>query len=102
MTATLVIARAKVHVAGQRDFDGNFNRRHDGATIRVHKVEFQLTFAFVFAGERDAQCHGALRMNGGKFARVDRVERAKQIEFAVIVRCCVAENRYLNVHAQEG
>ena len=92
-----VIARAEMHVARQRDFDRNLDRRHDGATVGIHEVQFQLALAFVHTGERDAQRHGALRMPGRQFARIDRIERAEQIQLAVVIGGRVTENRYLRM-----
>jgi hypothetical protein len=37
-------------------------------------------------------------MGGGQLARVNGVERAEEIQFAVVVSCRVAKDSDLNVH----
>ena len=94
------IAGTEMEIAGQRDFDGKLDGRHDGTTVGIHEVELQLVTAFVGAGKRDAQGHRALRMDGGQFPGVDRVERAEQAELFVVVGCGITQHRHLNVHAR--
>ena len=94
------IAREKMHVVGQRDFDRDFDARHDGAPVGVDEVELELARALVAGEKRDAQRDGALRMDGGELRRVDRVERAEQVELAVVLGRRVAEDGHLDVHGK--
>ena len=89
----------EVHIVRQRDFHWDLNGRHDGVPVGIYEVEFQLPFALVAGEKRHAQRHGTLWMNGGQFARINGVERAEEVEFAVVIGRCVTENRGLNVHA---
>jgi hypothetical protein len=37
-------------------------------------------------------------MYGRELLRVNRVEGPQQIQLAIVIRCCVAQNCHLNVH----
>lgn len=95
------IARPKMNVLGQGHLDGHLDRGHDGVAIGVHEVQFHLPLAFVTGKKSQPQRDRALRMNGGQFARVDRVERAKQVELAIVIGDGVAKHCNLNVHARD-
>jgi ATP-binding cassette subfamily F protein uup len=89
-----------MHVIRQRDRHRDFDGRHNGAAVGVDEIELELVRALVAGHERDAQRDGALRMHGGQLRRENRVERAEEIELAVVLGCRVAEHRHLNIHAE--
>src|ERR1039458_2508824 len=93
------IARGEMHVVRQRDHHRDFDGRHDAVAVGVDEVQLELARALVASVERDAQRDGALRMHGGQLRRVNRVERAEEIELAVVLGRGIAEDRHLNVHA---
>ena len=93
------IARAEVHIFGQGNIDGNgWEIGHDRASIRVHEIEAQVALAFLAVEEGHAQSDRALWVNRWKLLRVDGVESAQQIQFAVVIGRRVAENCHLDVH----
>lgn len=97
-----IVPRAKVHVARQCDFE--VDRRkiwRQRMAIRIHKVQLQFVRSFIGTGKGNAQGDRALWMGGGQLARVDGVERAEKIQFAVVVSCGVAKDSDLNVHADD-
>ena len=86
--------------SGSATATGNFDGRHDGTAVGVDEIQLQLALALVAGHEGDAQRDGALRMHGGQLRRVDRVERAEQVQLAVVLGRRVAKNGHLNVHAE--
>lgn len=94
------IARGEMHFIRQGDFHRDVNALHDRLAVRIDEVDFQLALALVAGRERQAQRDGALRMDGGHLAGINRVERAQQIELAVVIGGGVAQDSNLNVHAQ--
>src|ERR1039458_7584037 len=66
--------------------------------VGIHEVEVEIVFAFVSAGEGHPQRNGALGMYRRELLRINRVKSAQQIQLAIVIRCRVAQNCYLNVH----
>lgn len=94
------IARDEMRVLGQRHRHGNLDGRHDGTAVGVDEIQRELVLTLVAGVKGDAQRHGALGMDGGELRRVNRIERAEQVELAVVVRRGVTENGHLNVHGE--
>jgi hypothetical protein len=94
------IAGDEMHVVRQRHFNRDFDAGHDGTSVGVDEVKLELARALVAGEKRDAQRDRALRMHGGQLWREDRVERAEQVQFAVVLGRRVAEHRHLNVHGE--
>jgi hypothetical protein len=66
--------------------------------IFIHEIQIQSMPSLLVAVKGDADGHGTLGMLGGHFRRVNGVEGAQQIKFAVIIRRRVAQNRHLDGH----
>ena len=92
------IARAEMGIAGEHDFGGEIDSRHDEAAIGIDEIQTQFVRAFVFVAEGHAKRDGALRMRGGNLLGDDGVERAKQVQLAGFLRGCIAQDKDLNVH----
>ena len=92
------VARAEMHVIGQRHFHRDGWELRYGAAIRVHEVERQGVLALVSARKGDAQRNRALRVDRGELLRVNGVERPQQVQLAIVIGRSVAQNGYLNIH----
>lgn len=94
------IVRGEKSVVGQFHEHRHVNLLHDRLAVGVDEFERDFALALVAGHEGHAQRDRALRVRRGKFLCKNRVERAEQIQFAVVVRRRVANHRHLNVHAE--
>ena len=93
------ISRAEMHVFWQRNV--HRDRReiaHDRGAVGIDEIEVKVVLALVGAEKRDTQRDRALRMNGGKLLRVNRVKGAEEIQLAVVIGRRVAQHCHLNIH----
>jgi len=93
------IACAEVHIFRQRDIDcDRWEVWHDRAAVSIDKIKAEIVLSLVAAEKGHAQRDGTLRMSGGELLGINRIERAQQVQLAVIVCRGVAQDRYLYVH----
>ena len=96
------VADEKVRVVGNHYVERHIDAGHDELSVFIDEIHFYFVGAFLDAVEGEAKGDGALRVDGGELAGDDGVERAEQIEFAVVVRGRVAKHRNLNGHTAGG
>src|SRR5689334_11051765 len=92
------IARNETRVLRHGHVHRDVDAWHDQLSVLVHEVELNLFVAFLHFTEDEAQGDGTLRMHGRQLTRVDRVERAKDVQLAVRICRCITQSRDLNVH----
>ena len=84
--------------AGKTISTGTFIGGMMGWPSSLTKFMDRLVRPLLGAVKGDADGDGALGVLGGKLRGKDRVERAQQIELAVVIGCRVAENSHLDCH----
>ena len=92
------IARDKSRVARQNDFHRNIHAGHDRRAVFIYEIDFQRVIALLHFCVGNAERHGTLRMRGGKLLGENRVERAENIQLAVVIGRGIAQNCQLNRH----
>src|ERR1035437_4645347 len=91
------VARAEMHVFGQRHFDRDVWEFGDRGPVPIDEIKLQVVLALVSVKEGDSQRDGALGVYGWKVLRIDRVKRPQQVQLAVVIGRCVAQNRHLYI-----
>ena len=94
-----VVRDGRVAAFGKPDLDVAFQRRHDGAPVFVDETHPDVMLPFLHPVKADAVRDGTLRVDGRELVRADGIERAQDIELAVLVfGGCVAQGRDFHFH----
>lgn len=92
------IAQQEIRIGWHRHIDRHFDAWHHQPSILVDEIHLHLVRALLNPAKREAQRNRTLRVNRGQLTGKNRVERPKQVQLPIVIRRCIAQNRYLNRH----
>ena len=92
------IEGGEMNISGQVHPKRKVNAGHDGFSIRINEADPHLVRAILAVGERDAQGDGALDVDRGELRRENGIERAEEIQLAIVIGGGITQNGDLDIH----
>jgi len=92
------IEGGEMNITGQVHPKRQVNAGHDEFSVCIDEADAHLVGARLAAGEGDAQGDGALEVDGGELGRENGIERAEEIQLAVVIGGGITQNGDLDIH----